>query len=399
VKFTKASIASLQLPPGKTDFIMFDTETAGFGIRLRAGGRRTWVAQLRIGGHTRRISIGSVGRIELDVARATAKRFFAESILGTDPIAARAEAKARAATTVGPTVELYLAGRETTVRPSTRKQTTRYLRSYFKQLHPLPVSLVTRRHVAEAVTRIAAEHGKVAAARARTALSGFFTWALKEGIGGENNPVSNTNDPAPDEKPRERTLSPSELRALWLALPDTEFGTITKLLLLTACRRAEIGSLEWSEVDLDKASLTIRPERMKGGKTHRLPLVPEAVELLRQVPRRVDNKFVFGANRKGFSGFSGPVDELRRALAATGAITEPWSLHDLRRSVRTQLSELEVDPWIAERILAHARHGIEATYDWSKLEKPMRVALLKWNDRLRSIIEDTEATVVQLRHG
>jgi integrase len=396
MKFTKASVERLQAPAGKADHFEWDDETPGFGIRFR-GGRRKWTAQLRIGSRTRRISIGDVGRIDLDVARAAAKKFFAQSVLGEDPIAARAEAKARAATTVGPTVELYLAAREAGVRSSTRKQMTRYLRQYFKQLHDLPVSLVTRRHVAEAVTRIAQEHGKVAAARGRAALSGFFTWALKEGIGGENNPVANTNDPAPHEKPRDRVLSPAEVRSLWHALPSTEFGKITKLLLLTACRRSEIGSLEWSEIDFDKALITIPAHKMKGGHTHRLPLVPEAIELLRAVPRRSGNSFVFGANRKGFSGFSGPVDELRRALAATGAVTESWSLHDLRRSVQTQLGELEIDPWVAERILGHARHGIEATYDWSRLEKPMRVALLKWSDRLRSIVEDAEPTVVQLR--
>jgi integrase len=388
MKFTKASVAALQLPDGKTDFIAFDSETGGFGVRLRASGKRTWVAQLRVAGRTRRLSIGSVGRIELEAARTAARRFFAEAILGADPIAARAEARARAAITVGSTVEAYLAAREDSLRASSFEQACRCLRRYFKQLHDLPVSAVTRAHVAKAVNEIASTRGKVSAARARSHLSSFFSWALKEGLGGESNPVTYTNDPAPDERPRDRVLSPSEIRAIWQLLPDVEFGRVMKLLFLTGCRRAEIGSLEWSEVDLDRASLAIRAERMKSGKAHKLPLVPEALEILSSVARRPGNKFVFGAARQGFTGFSLPMNELRGALAATGDVVEHWSAHDIRRTVKSELSELEVAPWVSERILAHTRGGIEGVYDWSKLERPMRQALTLWAERLDRIISD-----------
>jgi integrase len=390
MKFTKAAVASLTLPPGKTDHIEFDDDTEGFGIRLRSSGSRVWVAQLRVNGRTRRLTLGSVGRIELEAARTAARRFFAESILGTDPIAARAEARAKAAITVGSTVEAYLAAREDSLRGSSFKQSSRCLRRYFKQLHDLPVSSVTRAHVAKAVNEIASTRGKVSAARARSHLSSFFTWALKEGLGGESNPVTHTNDPAPDEQPRDRVLSPSEIRAIWQLLPDVDFGKVMRLLFLTACRRAEIGSLEWSEVDMDKASLTIRAERMKSGKAHKLPLVPEAVEILRSVAPRPGNKFVFGGARLGFTGFSLPMKELRGVLAASGDVAEHWSAHDIRRTVKSELSELEVAPWVSERILAHTRGGIEGVYDWSKLERPMRQALQLWADRLREIVDGTD---------
>src|SRR6516225_7417446 len=131
MKFTKASVAALQLPPDKIDHIVFDTETAGFGIRLRKTGSRIFIAQMRINGRTRRISIGDVGRIELETARVFAKQFFAQSVLGTDPKAARAEAKAKAAVTVGPTIELYLAAKETSLRSISFKQAARCLRRYF----------------------------------------------------------------------------------------------------------------------------------------------------------------------------------------------------------------------------------------------------------------------------
>jgi integrase len=397
MKFTKQAVASLTLPPDKIDHIVFDDVTAGFGVRLRKTGSRIFIAQMRINGRTRRISIGDVGRIELETARTFAKQFFAQSVLGTDPIAARAEAKAKAAVTVGPTVELYLAAKETSLRPVSYKQAVRCLRRYFVGLHPLPVSSVTRRDVAAAVTEIAKDHGKVTAARARSHLSAFFSWCLKEGIGGEANPVANTNDPAPDEQPRDRVLSPEEIKAVWRSLPDTEFGKVVRLLFLTGCRRAEIGSLQWSEINFDKALLTIPASRMKGGAEHRLPLTPEALAILKPVAPRPGNKFVFGGARNGFTAFQYSMRELRSALAVTGLVVERWTLHDIRRSVKSELSELLIEPWISERILAHVRGGVEGVYDWSRLEQPMRAALSRWAARLHAIIEGGESNVVALR--
>jgi site-specific recombinase XerD len=103
----------------------------------------------------------------------------------------------------------------------------------------MPIDSVTRRDVAVAIAEIARQHGPGPASRARTAPSGFYTWALKEGIAsGESNPATFTNDPA-TEKPRERVLAPAEMRAIWHSLPDTDFGKIIKLPFYSACRRGD----------------------------------------------------------------------------------------------------------------------------------------------------------------
>jgi integrase len=386
MRFTKGNIAELQLPPGKADHFVWDDSCPGFGVRIR-GTRRTWVAQMRVHGQTKRLNLGDVRQIELEPARAAARRFFAEAVLGKDPAKERAAARARAANTTSGVIELYLAAREDALRPSTNQGLTRYLKRYFPTLQTMPIDSVTRRDVALAVAAIVENHGTVAAARARSALSSFYAWALKEGIATcESNPVTFTNDPAPDERPRERVLKPGEVRAIWHTLPDTEFGRITRLLFLTACRRREIGSLEWSEIDFDKALLTIPGEKTKNHRTHKLPLIPEAIEILRNVARRDNNKFVFGGVRLGFTSFPYATKELQQCLAATGDVTEQWSLHDIRRTVRSELGDLGVEPWIGEQIMNHAKAGIEGVYNWAKLEKQMRDALTLWADRLHSIV-------------
>jgi integrase len=78
---------------------------------------------------------------------------------------------------------------------------------------------------------------------------------------------------------------------------------VVRLLILTACRRDEIGRLSWSEVDLDRGQITIAASRSKNHRAHTMSLPPAALDLLRTVPRRSDTDFVFGGET-GFSSWS-----------------------------------------------------------------------------------------------
>ena len=59
--------------------------------------------------------------------------------------------------------------------------------------------------MAQTIQEITLAHGRVSAARARSALSTLYGWAMREGLC-EANPVINTSDPARGIKPRERIL-------------------------------------------------------------------------------------------------------------------------------------------------------------------------------------------------
>lgn len=395
IKFTK-SIATAPLPAGQE--FLWDTEQPGFGLRNR-GNRRTWIAQARFNGATRRQSLGDVRRIDMDRAKAAAREFFAKAVLGTDPVAERAAAKAKAKRTLGSVIERYMEARKPAWRPNSYRHNDRYLRRYFASLHNTPIDNVERADVAEAVFDLTKAHGAVTADRAKKSLGACYSWAMRQGLASQN-PAMNIDSPSEGiEKPRDRVLAAPEIAAIWRALPDSnDFGRIIRLLFWTACRRQEIGSLRWDEIDFTKRLLVIPGQRMKGGKEHRLPLVEPAIEPLNLLPRRPDNPHVFGSAAKGFTSWSQPMDYLREHLKKTGYVTEPWVAHDIRRSVKTMLSEeLNIDPWVSERILGHSRHGIEGTCDWSRLLKPMRIALMLWADRLREIIEGGESNVVALR--
>src|SRR6516164_926591 len=90
-----AKVVRLELPAGKVDLIHFDDDLPGFGIRLRGGDRvrRTWIAQYRAHGRTRRMKIGAAEKLSPEEARRAAKKVLASVELGNDPQGERQRAR------------------------------------------------------------------------------------------------------------------------------------------------------------------------------------------------------------------------------------------------------------------------------------------------------------------
>ena len=126
MRFTKPSIDRLAIPSGRDELLLFDEALPGFGIRLRAGGKRTWIVQYRIGAKQRRLTIGRVDVLDLDKARVEAKKALAMVGLARDPVAERAKARAEAAITFGALLPLYLEAKKEELRPRSYVETERH---------------------------------------------------------------------------------------------------------------------------------------------------------------------------------------------------------------------------------------------------------------------------------
>jgi integrase len=190
-------------------------------------------------------------------------------------------------------------------------------------------------------------------------------------------------------------LTDRELAAVWQACGDDDYGRILKLLALTGCRRDEIGALKWGEIDFDTGVMTLPPERVKNGRTLSLPLPAPALTILRSVPCRDGRAHIFGAH--GFTSWSVMTKQLHARIAATGASLAPWRLHDLRRTMRTNLGKLGVRPDVAEMCIGHVRKGMIAIYDRYRYESEIAAALARWAEHLMAIVEGRESKVVSLR--
>jgi hypothetical protein len=182
------TIADLTLPIGKTEQFYWDEILRGFGVRLRLRGNRlhrTWVAQYRSDGRTRRPTLGPVETVLPTEARAAARKVLAKAALGGDPQGEK-EAKRQAATkTFRSVVASYLEAKARMLRASSLRVTKLYLEGpYFKPLHITAVTSVTHADVAACIRSIERDHSTATAAAARRALSAFFAWAIAEGMMG-----------------------------------------------------------------------------------------------------------------------------------------------------------------------------------------------------------------------
>jgi integrase len=396
---TAATLSSL--PEGKTDVIYFDNALPGFGLRLRAsaGGKvlRSWVAQYRRAGGTRRITLGAVGVHSAEQARTAAKKVLAAAALGQDPQAERSARRDKDRRTLRGVAAEYLEAKRAQVRRRTHVELTRYLTDgYFKPLHSLPIDTVTRKDIAATLVAINRESGAPTAAAARAALSAFFSWCLRMGLA-ESNPVVGSFAPA-SSPGRSRVLTDADLAAVWKASGDDDHGRIVKLLILTGCRRQEIGSLCWSELDRDAGTWTLPAERSKNKRAHTLPLAEAAWRIVDATPRVVGRDHLFGVRADGFRNWADGKADLDKGL--DGKMSDPWVLHDIRRTVATKMADMGIQPHVIEQILNHQsghKSGVAGIYNRSSYQREVKAALALWADAVRALAAGGKRKVFHMR--
>jgi integrase len=394
MKLTQKIADALTLPAGRTEIIAFDDGLPGFGLRVRATGGRSWIYQYKVGPRQRRVTLGNAHAVKLEQARAIAANLHAQVRLGHDVAAERDARRAKVAETFGAAIAAYLPRLQARVRPRSYVETGRYLSRYLRSLHDWQLAAINRRAVAERLLQIETAHGRASANRARTCLSAFFSWAMREGLA-DANPVIGTE--RRKECSRSRVLSESELRTIWSALGSDEFGAIVRLLILTGQRREEIGGLRWSEIEV--GAIRLPAERVKNKREHTVPLSAPARAILAR-PHRFGHDFVFGRGEGGFSGWSrckGRLDVL-----ITGLVGHPlpgWTLHDIRRSVVTGMADIGIQPHVIEAVINHisgTRGGIAGVYNRSSYQTEKRRALELWAEHLLKVIEGADRKVVPL---
>ena len=248
-----------------------------------------------------------------------------------------------------------------------------------------------------AVIKIVVDRGAtVYARRVLTLLSQLFEFGVSYQVV-EGNPAISLKPKMLriESNIRDRKLLTSEIKMFWLMLEDYPTVSIQvrvalQLLLLLGIRSGELRQAEWSHVDLDKGLLTVpvknqklKIEQIKKAKDFIVPLNVFAISLFHQV-EGLNSVWVF-------PGVSGDEPFSRNVMARTIRRVimneiEPFRPHDLRRTLRTNLSKLGVQPHIAERCLNHSLGTIIDTYDQYDYLDERREALERWSQRVQVIL-------------
>lgn len=387
----------------------FDALVPGLGLRVTDRGNKSFVLvaryPLRPLNPTRR-SLGIYGQITLEEARQKARDWLSLIQKGIDPVVEeerrRATARVLQANTFEAVANAFL-DRYAAKLAKAGEARAIVAKEFMPRWRTRLITEIAPRDAAEAIRAIAERGAPYQAYNAFGWLRRLFNWAINSGEHGvETSPVGKLS--AGDiigqrREPRSRILSDPELRAFWAATEKLgyPFGPILRLLLITGQREREVADASWDEFDFENRLWTIPKSRMKGDRSHEVPLSQSALELLAELPRQKGkNLFSTTGGKTSISGFSKAklrIDALMSShvLAAAAPDGEKrdlprWVIHDVRRTVRTHLSALPVQDNIRELVIAHAKPGLHKVYDQHSYIDEKAECLNLWENRLMRLL-------------
>jgi len=180
-------------------------------------------------------------------------------------------------------------------------------------------------------------------------------------------------------------LLDSEIRAIWHASTAFPFGALVRMLFLTGQRRGEVTQLKWDYIDPEQGLFSFPGAITKNGRDHTIPLGVMAKSLLDDMPKL--SCFVFparGYDDRPYCGWS-----KGKAALDNKCPLPQWGLHDIRRTVATNLAALQTPPHVVEKLLNHASgtiSGVAAIYNRFQYLEEMRDALAKWEAKLNIVL-------------
>ncbi len=357
LKLTKRAVDALKVE-GK-DAIFWDRELAGFGVRVHATGRKTYVVQSRGPSGPKRVTLGRHGELAVDEARKQSALIIDRIKRGENPVHGPPEAKFTVAGLAERFMRIYV---ERHLKPAT-------VASYRSVLDKYILPALGGTAVAEVGgAQVTALHHRLRntpglANQAVHLLSRMFVLAEAwELVPPGRNPCRRLRRYR--TQPRERFLSPEEYRRLGRALTDAEAESAVwppaiaaiRLLALTGCRRGEILNLQWDDVDRTAGDLRLRDA--KAG-PRMVPLTRPVLRVLDGVPRQPGVPWVIAGQRPG-RRLTGLQYYWRSVRARAGL--DDVRIHDLRHSYASRALALGESLYTIGKLLGHTSVATSARY-------------------------------------
>ena len=360
-RLTKTAVDRLTAD-GHREFIVWDAELPGFGVRVKPSGAKSYVIQYRTkdSGRSRRKTIGRHGPLmSLQEARSIARGLLADVARGRDPVGEHRSR--REAPTISELADRYL---EEHALPKKRAGSVRNDRSILER-HILPrLGRMKVQDVESAdIQRLhnALRETPYQANRTIALLSKMFSLSVRWGLR-TNNPTEGIEKF--HEEARHRWLSDGELKRLTAALdehPDQVAADAIRLQLLTGARIGEVLGSTWSDFDLDRGIWTKMSHHTKQKRTEHLPLSSAAAQLLKTIKksRGEISEYVFlgrspEAPRKDLKAFW-------RSVLATAGISD-YRVHDNRHTHASHLVSSGMSLAIVGRLLGHTNPSTTQRY-------------------------------------
>jgi integrase len=381
----------------------YDTLLPGLILRVNYGGMKVWRVRYYVKVHKdgksrteqRLRKLGRYPVLKLQQARDAARPF----LLDAQKAIREAEADKIAGTfkdVAENFIKRYVDGTKDRPALRSKREIVRCLNKYiYPRWQYRPFTEIKRGDVTELLDKIEDDHGARQADMVLAIISKMCNWYVTRNHD-YSSPIVRDMRRSKANGGRDRTLTDDEIRAVWRACSDMgSFGSIVKVLLMTAQRLDKVATMRWD--DLKDGKWIIPSEAREKGNAGDLPLPQQVIDIITAQARIAKNPYVFAAGKGNgrFNSFSQRKNELDQKL---GKMPQ-WKLHDLRRTARSLMSrsDLGLTADIAERVLGHAIPGVRGVYDRHSYEAEKGEALLRLAAEIDRIINPPPENVVALK--
>jgi integrase len=383
LKLTKSGVNKLSYfqsspdHPRKNQELFWDTELAGFGLRVTRASK-TYIVEKRVNRRTVRARIGRHNQIPTDKARKMAQKLIYEMTGGKD-VNARKKAIQGESITLKQAFDEFLEKRD--LKERTIWDYQRAMDISFKIWKRKRIVDVTREMVSRHYTKLGDQIGKAQANQSMRFLRSLINFAAGQYENGDGKPLIKDNPVSIITQTktwyrveRRQTIIKNHDLPSWFEAVDSLNGDLVKdylkVLLFTGLRRQEAMKLRWDQVDLKAKTLTITDTKNRNPLT--LPFGPFILKLLKDRKQdAMDNPFVFpGTGKTGHL-----VESKYQTAQVTKESGVKFCLHDLRRVFINTAESLDISSYAVKQLVNHSIGGdVTAGYmvsDPERLRKPM----------------------------
>ena len=351
------------LPISERETVVWDRELPGFGVRVHPSGSKVYMVHKRSGGKSRRVTIGRHGVWSLDAARREAGGIIASLKNGETPARPGAETGPASGPTMAELAEQYMVEHVAVrCKPTTARSCRHIFDKYLlPQFGRLRLGEITPDRVAALHYRL--REKPIMANQVIDVLSRLFHKAAKSDYAPDGGNPCRFIKKYPTRS-CERFLSEREFVRLGTVLDELEAkGKISataaaglRLLMLTGCRRNEVLTLRWEDVDLEHDELRLRDAKT-GARA--VPLSPTARQVLAALPRQPDSPWVISGRGPGvrLSNLNAPWEVVRKKAGLNDV-----RIHDLRHSYASRALSLGESLPMIGKLLGHRKVQTTARY-------------------------------------
>jgi integrase len=386
-----------------------DSVVKGLAMRVTVRGTKSWSFAYRVLGERginrtgrllkgvqHRVTIGTYPAIGVADAREKAVALLKQALAGSDPRAGvRAANSLRYGNTLQAVAERMIEDAKQEI-DSWEKIEITFRHHVFPRVGKRPIADLTRADIAALLDEVKIARTVATAREVRKHLSRLFSFAHDRALI-SSNPMAGMRRKDLRYVAGNRVLSDDELKAVWLACDRMgyPYGPAYRLLLLTGQRKREWLHARWSWIDRPNRTLNIPAEAHKSRRGHVVPIPDLAWQILDVLPRRNSSDYIFiGDTGSVAEGESKTDDKLRKlTLDILNELTDKleakmahFTVHDFRRTVRTQMAKLGIATDVCEAVLGHAKQKLNATYNHYEYLLEKRDALARYERHLTEIV-------------